>query len=93
MIDNVKDNKFSALILAAGKGTRMKSDLAKVLHILNGKPLLYYSVAAAKEAGAEKIVAVVGYQYGGITFIIENADQKSIKEVVVIAPFIRDMNK
>jgi UDP-N-acetylglucosamine diphosphorylase/glucosamine-1-phosphate N-acetyltransferase len=50
------------LILAAGKGTRMKSDKAKVLHVLNGKPLLNYSLAAAKEAGAEKIVAVVGHQ-------------------------------
>jgi UDP-N-acetylglucosamine diphosphorylase/glucosamine-1-phosphate N-acetyltransferase len=58
----VNKNKFCALILAAGKGTRMKSDLAKVLHVLNGKPLLYYSLAAAKEAGAEKIVAVIGHQ-------------------------------
>jgi UDP-N-acetylglucosamine diphosphorylase/glucosamine-1-phosphate N-acetyltransferase len=58
----VKENKFCALILAAGKGTRMKSDLAKVLHVLNGRPLLYYSLATAKEAGAEKIVAVIGYQ-------------------------------
>jgi len=40
----------------------MKSELAKVLHVLNGKPLLYYSLAAAKSAGAEKIVAVIGHQ-------------------------------
>ena len=33
------------------------------------------------------------YQYGGITFIIETADQKSIKEVMVVAPFIQEMNK
>jgi UDP-N-acetylglucosamine diphosphorylase/glucosamine-1-phosphate N-acetyltransferase len=58
----VKENKFCALILAAGKGTRMKSDIAKVLHVLNGKPLLYYSLAAAKQAGAEKIVVVIGHQ-------------------------------
>ncbi len=58
----MKDNKFCALILAAGKGTRMKSDLAKVLHILEGKPLLDYSLTAAKLAGAEKIVVIVGHQ-------------------------------
>ena len=61
-MDKVKEKKFCALILAAGKGTRMKSDLAKVLHVLNGKPLLHYSLVAAKEAGAEKIVAVIGHQ-------------------------------
>ncbi|MCE5211816.1 MAG: NTP transferase domain-containing protein [Deltaproteobacteria bacterium] len=58
----MKETKFCALILAAGKGTRMKSDLAKVLHVLNGEPLLYYSLKAAREAGAEKIVAVIGHQ-------------------------------
>ena len=58
----MKEKKFCALILAAGKGTRMKSDLAKVLHILNGKPLLHYSIVAAKETGAEKIVVVIGHQ-------------------------------
>ncbi|MGB5217318.1 MAG: NTP transferase domain-containing protein [Smithella sp.] len=48
--------------MAAGKGARMKSDKAKVFHKLNGKPMLRYSVAAAKEAGEEKIVAVIGHQ-------------------------------
>ncbi|MDI6743541.1 MAG: NTP transferase domain-containing protein, partial [Smithella sp.] len=58
----MNEKKFCAVILAAGKGTRMKSDKAKVLHELNGRPMLYYSVAAAKETGAEKIVAVIGHQ-------------------------------
>jgi UDP-N-acetylglucosamine diphosphorylase/glucosamine-1-phosphate N-acetyltransferase len=59
---DVKRCKFCALILAAGKGVRMKSDWAKVLHILDGKPLLRYSLNAARSAGAEKIIVVVGHQ-------------------------------
>ena len=62
ILEKVKENKFCALILAAGKGTRMKSDLAKVLHLLEGKPLLHYSLAAARSAGAEKIVVIIGHQ-------------------------------
>jgi len=58
----VEEKVFCALILAAGKGTRMKSDLAKVLHVLEGKPLLHYCLQSAHRAGAEKIVVIVGHQ-------------------------------
>jgi len=54
--------KVSAIILAAGKGTRMKSDLAKVLHSLCGKPMLTYSVDVAQTIGAEKIAVIIGHQ-------------------------------
>lgn len=54
--------KFRTIILAAGKGTRMKSDLAKVLHLLCGKPLLSYVIETAKAAGSEEIAVVVGHQ-------------------------------
>ena len=50
------------IILAAGKGTRMKSDLVKVLHPLRGKPMLNYVVEVAMTAGSQDICAVVGYQ-------------------------------
>ncbi len=53
---------LSTIILAAGKGTRMKSELAKVLHIINGRPMLAYSIDLASELGSEKIVAVIGHQ-------------------------------
>ncbi len=53
---------LAAVVLAAGKGTRMKSERAKVLHEIAGQPLLYYPLLAAKEAGCEKISVVVGHQ-------------------------------
>ncbi|HET6461018.1 MAG TPA: NTP transferase domain-containing protein, partial [Syntrophales bacterium] len=54
--------KVSAIILAAGKGKRMKSDMAKVLHPLCGKPMLAYSVDSARKLNVEKIVVVIGHQ-------------------------------
>ncbi len=58
----MEGKKFCTLILAAGKGTRMKSNLAKVLHVLAGKPLLHYAIEAARRAGTEKIVVIIGHQ-------------------------------
>jgi len=57
-----KRKDLAAVILAAGKGTRMKSDVAKVLHPLCGRPMVWYVAALAREVGAEKTVAVVGHQ-------------------------------
>jgi bifunctional UDP-N-acetylglucosamine pyrophosphorylase/glucosamine-1-phosphate N-acetyltransferase len=51
-----------ALILAAGKGTRMHSNLAKVLHPICGKPMLSYPLAALRELGCNRILAVIGHQ-------------------------------
>src|SRR5215210_9300461 len=50
----------SVLIMAAGRGTRMRSQLPKVLHPLCGRPLLLWPIEAAREAGAERIVVVLG---------------------------------
>ncbi len=50
-----------AVILAAGKGTRMKSDLPKVLHTVLGKPMVAYSIDAARIAGAEEVCLIVGH--------------------------------
>ena len=52
-----------ALILAAGKGKRMKSDLPKVLQKLGGKPMVEYVVETARDVEVEKIVVVIGYKW------------------------------
>ncbi len=54
--------RVAALILAAGKSTRMKSARPKALHALLGQPLLRWAVDAAQGAGAARTVLVVGHQ-------------------------------
>lgn len=58
----VDEKKCSVIILAAGKGKRMRSDIAKVLHRICGRPMLSYSIDVARSINAEKIVVVVGHQ-------------------------------
>lgn len=52
----------NAIILAAGKGTRMKSEMNKVMHPIIDRPMLAYIVEALKEIGVNRIVVVIGYQ-------------------------------
>jgi bifunctional UDP-N-acetylglucosamine pyrophosphorylase/glucosamine-1-phosphate N-acetyltransferase len=54
--------KRQAVVLAAGKGTRMKSDLPKVLYPVFGKPIIDYVLDALAEAGVERVITVVGYR-------------------------------
>ena len=54
-------SRTKAIILAAGFGTRMKSDQPKVIHPLLGKPLVNYVIEAAKEAGVAEVCVVVGH--------------------------------
>ena len=53
--------KVTAILLAAGQGTRMKSDLPKVLHPLCGKPMLWHVLEALQVATTEKPVVIVGH--------------------------------
>ncbi|MCK7506823.1 MAG: NTP transferase domain-containing protein [Desulfobacterales bacterium] len=52
----------------------MKSDMAKVLHVLEGKPLLYYSLEAARDAGAQKIIVIVGHQSDKVRKLFPDPD-------------------
>lgn len=51
-----------AVVLAAGQGTRMKSDLAKVLHPMAGEPLLAHVLRALGDIGVPRVLVVIGHQ-------------------------------
>ncbi|HYA61913.1 MAG TPA: bifunctional UDP-N-acetylglucosamine diphosphorylase/glucosamine-1-phosphate N-acetyltransferase GlmU [Candidatus Sulfotelmatobacter sp.] len=66
------NNKDVAIvILAAGKGTRLKSSLAKVLHAAGGRPLVEHVVRACLPLHAKKIIVVVGHQPEKVQAIVE----------------------
>lgn len=54
-------SRIAAIILAAGKGTRLKTDVPKVLHEVCGRPMLAYVFDACRDAGITDCIAVVGY--------------------------------
>jgi bifunctional N-acetylglucosamine-1-phosphate-uridyltransferase/glucosamine-1-phosphate-acetyltransferase GlmU-like protein len=59
------------LILAAGRGTRLKSSLAKVLHAAGGRSLVEHVVRACEPLRAKKIIAVVGHQAEKVAAVLE----------------------
>jgi bifunctional UDP-N-acetylglucosamine pyrophosphorylase / glucosamine-1-phosphate N-acetyltransferase len=63
--------KTTAIVLAAGKGTRMKSDLPKVLFPVCGRPMIEYVLDALAEGGVDHVVAVVGYRADDVRTVID----------------------
>lgn len=82
-----------AIVLAAGKGTRMKSDLPKVLFPACNRPLVSYVLDALIDAGIERIVVVVGFRadlvrealadYPGLVFV-EQTEQRGTGHAVMV---------
>ncbi len=89
-----------AVILAAGKGTRMKSDLPKVVHTIEEKCLADYVIDAAVGAGAEEICLVVGYKYEivheriahkDVTFVLQEEQLGTGHAVLCARDFLGDI--
>ena len=81
--------KSAAIILAAGAGTRMKSEKPKVAHEMLGKPLVNWVIDAAEEAGIEKLVTVVGHKreqveplVAGKSEVVVQAQQRGTADAV-----------
>ena len=89
---------LAAVVLAAGKGTRMKSKLPKVLHKLCGKPMLSYVIDSVIVAGVEKTVVVVGYGADLVAQEVKDTAQVAFQAeqlgtahaLMQAAPFLKD---
>ena len=78
-------SKFAAIILSAGVGSRMKSDIPKQYMDLAGKPVIYYSLKAFEDAGFSSIVLVCGKD--DVEYCQEKIVKKyKLKNVTAIVP-------
>ena len=65
---------LEVIILAAGQGSRMQSKLPKVLHRLSGRPLIHYTLDAARAAGADRIHVVIGCGADAVEAAVQASD-------------------
>jgi bifunctional UDP-N-acetylglucosamine pyrophosphorylase / glucosamine-1-phosphate N-acetyltransferase len=91
------ENNITAVILAAGQGTRMKSTKPKVLHEILGRPMIAYLLDTLREVGVEDIAVVVGHQAGavkaalkdyGVRFVIQEPQLGTGHAVQVAMPAV-----
>ena len=72
--------KVTAVLLAAGQGTRMKSNLPKVLHRVAGKPLIWHALEAISQSTTEKPIVVVGHGADEVTQYLGDSAQTVLQE-------------
>ena len=94
-----KKATIDAVVLAAGKGTRMNSDLPKVLHEVAGKPLLGHVLDTVGEVGIDHTVVVVGHKAdlvretcgrAGLDFVLQEPQLGTGHAVQVAIPALRE---
>jgi bifunctional UDP-N-acetylglucosamine pyrophosphorylase / glucosamine-1-phosphate N-acetyltransferase len=72
----------AAIVMSAGLGTRMRSALPKALFQVCGRPLVFYPVAAAIEAGASEVVVVVGHGRDAVSAYLQNTFGARVRTAV-----------
>ncbi|MCY3727400.1 MAG: bifunctional UDP-N-acetylglucosamine diphosphorylase/glucosamine-1-phosphate N-acetyltransferase GlmU [Nitrospira sp.] len=65
--------KFSAIVIAAGRGKRMRSKTAKALHPVAGRPLLWYMVSLAGRVADARVVVIIGHQAERVRAFLEQS--------------------
>lgn len=92
-------NNISAVILAAGAGTRMKSKLPKVLHAVCGKPMVEHIIDAAEEVNVHKSIVVIGHKgeevkkaikHRGVDFALQKEQLGTGHAVMQAENFLKD---
>ncbi|MDH3492673.1 MAG: bifunctional UDP-N-acetylglucosamine diphosphorylase/glucosamine-1-phosphate N-acetyltransferase GlmU [Acidobacteriota bacterium] len=83
MSNENKGKELNVLILAAGLGTRMRSNLAKVLHKLDGRPLINHVCRTATALAPSKIFVVIGHQGEDVTAAVLDEIDPELVEFVV----------
>lgn len=72
--------KITAILLAAGQGTRMKSSLPKVLHPIAGKPMIWHALQAIQQSTTEKPLVVVGHGAQEVTKYLDDLAQTVLQQ-------------
>ena len=94
------ERRLSVIIMAAGKGTRMKSDLAKVLHPLSGRAMIHYVIVSAQELNPDPIIVLVGHQKeqvraelagSGVRFAVQEPQLGTGHAIMCALPLLDDI--
>ena len=72
------NQKLATVIMAAGKGTRMKSDLPKVLQLVNDRTMVSHVVNLSKSVGSEKIILILGHKKELVVDSVINENVESV---------------
>jgi UDP-N-acetylglucosamine diphosphorylase/glucosamine-1-phosphate N-acetyltransferase len=92
---------IAAIVLAAGQGTRMKSDLPKVLHTIAGRPMVHYVLDTVQELPADRVLVVVGHQADrveaacrrpGVEFVLQKEQLGTGHAVLQCGPTLQDFD-
>jgi len=81
MPESHSDGPWAAVILAAGKGTRLGGGRAKVLREVAGRSMIAWILDAARDAGASRVVAVVGYDREAVVEALPQGVEWVVQEV------------
>lgn len=90
-----------ALVLAAGEGTRMKSNIPKVLHLLKGKPLIEWVLDSIDKAGFDRTIIIIGHggekvrdavKGRGVEFVWQREQNGTGHAVLQAAPLLKGVN-